>query len=139
MPLVPSKPLTRKYTDLSTTRRFQFAFHCDCCGEPVKSERYNFDLSGFKPKPKGRGRELLWRRQHDEAYERANNDAGLGFNFCPECKRWVCDRCFTAAEDDSGDICRDCRKQHEGQAWRAVLVAGSGYERGQIHAGVCDA
>ena len=103
-----SKPVTKKFTNLSTNDDFQFIFHCDRCGSGARSEKYKFRADGFDPPPRGNARALLWTRQHDAAYERANDEAQFDYNFCPVCGRLVCDNCFHVSPEGPTDICLDC-------------------------------
>lgn len=92
--------VTKKYDDRSTDRFFQFVFHCDKCGEAWESERYPFSMRDATTKSKGEknARVILWKAEHDAAYERANNEALLQFNKCPKCGLRVCDSCFSEFE-----------------------------------------
>ena len=98
-------PVTRQYADLSTAERFEFLFYCDRCGWQWRSEAYAFDPNGFEPPIDEKIRVMLWRRQHEEAYERANREAGLRFSRCPVCGCRICDDCLYRA---SSGQCRDC-------------------------------
>ena len=108
-----SAPVTRKFTNISTEDEFQFIFQCDRCGAGVRSEKYNFSTERFEPPPQGRARALLWTRQHDEAYERANWEARFDFNICPACGRRVCDSCFYVSPEAVTDICVDCKRARD--------------------------
>ncbi len=101
-------PITKKYTDLSTSAYFLFRFMCDCCGDYWESEKYLFSQRDSIPKTKDEkyAHELIWMSEHDAAYERANNEAAFHFNRCPKCGRRVCDNCFSVFED----ICKECAK-----------------------------
>ena len=105
-----SAPFTKKFTDISTLDYFQFVFRCDRCSAGVWSEKYKFNTERFDPPPRGHARALLWMRQHDEAYERANVEARSAFNICPVCGRRVCDSCFHVASGTVTDICVDCKR-----------------------------
>ena len=103
-----SEPVTKKITNISTNSTFRFIFYCDRCGAGVHSACYIFNTKCFDPPPRGRARALLWTRQHDEAYERANSEARIAFNRCPVCGRRVCGDCFHVSSDAHTDICIDC-------------------------------
>lgn len=102
--MLPS--VTRQYHDKSTQEYFQFAFYCDRCGSVWTSETYPFSLGKDKPKTvaEKEARNILWKTEHDFAYERANIDALFQFSKCSKCKRRVCDKCFS----ELGDTCIDC-------------------------------
>ena len=116
-----STPVTKKFTDISTPESFQFIFLCDRCGAGVWSEKYQLSTERFSPPPRGRTRALLWTRQHDEAYERANAEARFNFNFCPVCGRRVCDNCFHVSPEAVTDICLDCKRSREKPPRRKLL------------------
>lgn len=101
-------PVTEKYEDRSTDAFFQFAFFCAECGAVWKSERYPFSLNDSPPKSMGekKAHEIMWKAEHDAAYERANTGAIFHFNKCPSCGKAVCDRCFSEFED----VCIQCEK-----------------------------
>ena len=98
-------PITKKMEDHSDEKQFSFSFCCDVCQQPWHSVPMNFSA--------GKTGSALWEREHEAAYERANQEAMLHFNRCPVCKQWVCDECFHM--DESGDACESCLKQHDNQ------------------------
>lgn len=100
--------LTKKYIDLSTPTYFLFRFVCDCCGDTWESDKYPFSQQDTVPKTEDERyvRELIWRSEHDAAYERANNEAIFHFNKCPRCGKRVCDDCYLITDD----LCTDCAK-----------------------------
>ena len=101
-----SKPVTAKYTDLSTPNWFRFAFHCDRCGAGTLSERYVFNPEDFDRQPGRKEKELLWTQQHEDAFERANSEAKFEFNVCPSCGGRFCNECFRLTEESG--LCVDC-------------------------------
>ena len=105
-----SAPVTKKFTNISTEDGFQFVFQCDRCGAGAPSEKYKFSTDHFKPQLRDRARALVWTRQHDEAFERANNEARSDFNICPVCGRRVCDNCFYVSPGLVTDVCLDCKR-----------------------------
>lgn len=96
--MLPS--ITKRYTDHSTEDDFSFVFFCDCCDGRWASERYPFSMRDSPPGSEGeqQARVILWKAEHDAAYERANREAMLHFNKCPICGRRVCDGCFCEFE-----------------------------------------
>ncbi len=54
-----------------------------------------------------KARVLMWKVEHDAAYERANTEAVLNFNRCPQCGQRVCDDCFAEFEI----VCLKCEVQ----------------------------
>ena len=102
------KTITKLFRDRSTDRFFQFSFYCDSCGKEWTSEEYPF-VHGFSDKlteDERRAKEILWRSDHDAAFERANLEARLRLNACKSCGSVVCDECFAMEEED--DLCVDC-------------------------------
>lgn len=104
--MLPS--ITRKYKDHSTEAFFRFSFYCDECGSVWTSEKYPYSLRNSPPSGPGekRARIMLWKAEHDAAYERSNTEAMFHFNRCPQCGKKVCDDCFS--EFDS--VCRNCSR-----------------------------
>lgn len=99
-------PVTKKCEDHSTDRYFCFAFYCDACGAIWESELYPFSMRNTPSQSEGEknARIMLWKAEHDAAYERANLEAMLNFNKCRCCGRRVCDDCFSEFEA----ICQNC-------------------------------
>ena len=99
-------PVTKKFHDKSTDRFFQFSFYCDECGLGWISECYQFSMRDAPCESEGekKARDIIWKSDHDAAYERANNEAILNFNKCPKCGQRVCDNCFSEFEP----ICLTC-------------------------------
>ncbi len=98
-------PVTRQFKDLSTPDSFAFLFHCDRCGKEWRSDTYKFNTRNFESPLDETVRGMLWNQQHEEAYERANREAGIRFNRCPCCGCRICDDCLYLAS--SGE-CKDC-------------------------------
>ena len=109
------KAVTKKFTDKSTIKQFEFEFYCDCCGKPVKAEAYEF-VSGFKNKKflsndEREARAIIYANDHARAYERANNEVRLELNKCEICGNMVCDECTVYGVDLQGGLCcRNCAK-----------------------------
>ncbi len=105
-------PATRKWEDQSTTKRFKFLFYCDCCGKELPSPDYVFH-SGFKPKlflsgSEQRARELIWQRDHDAAYERANLFMlSNRVHICEICGKSICGDCAVFCDELKGGVCCD--------------------------------
>ena len=102
-------PVTRQYKDLSTLDSFAFVFYCDSCGKEWRSEFYAFDPKGFEPPIDEKILSMLWNQQHEEAYERANREAGARLFRCPACGRRVCDDCYNEEEVK----CIKCGHRHK--------------------------
>ena len=110
------KTITQKHRDRSTDVYFKFSFYCDRCEREWTSEEYPF-VHGFSESlsdDEKKAKDILFRIDHDAAFERANLEARLRFNQCNSCGRFVCDECFAMEEED--DLCRDCtsrRNSHD--------------------------
>lgn len=106
-------PITKKYEDHSTDTCFQFSFHCDMCGAVWESEQYPFSLRASPSISLGeqRAHALMWRAEHDAAYERANREALLRFSKCPKCGSRVCDDCFSGLKE----LCLQCQATEKNQ------------------------
>ena len=87
-------PVTKHFKDLSTPESFQFVLYCDRCGKMWESDIYSFNLHGFELPMDERIHSMIWNQQHEEAYERANCEAGMWFNRCPSCGSRICDDCL---------------------------------------------
>lgn len=74
----------------------------------MASEQYPFSLRGSATRDEGENiaHKILWKAEHDAAYERANTEALFHFNKCPKCGRRVCDKCFSEFESN----CLKCLK-----------------------------
>jgi len=108
-----SASVTKNFTDISTENDFQFIFRCDRCGAGTQTEKYPFNTERFNAPPGSRAYALLWTRQHDDAYERANTEIRVDFNYCRDCERWVCNDCFHVSPEAETDICFDCKRIRE--------------------------
>lgn len=104
------KAFTQQFYDNSTNNEFSFIFCCDLCGKQWKSEPIPF--SGLKLKGILKvflifinvKATLLWKKEHETAFERANHEGMLYFNRCKKCKKWVCDEHI----DLESGICSAC-------------------------------
>lgn len=94
--------------NLSTKEVFLFQIRCDECGREYKSKPLRFSKAGRIPQT----REKLV--LYDAVYEQEARGARHGaarqlaeyFNYCPICKRLVCNVCFLICEDL--DMCKSC-------------------------------
>lgn len=65
------------------------------------------------------GRSPEWQKEHEQAFERAKNEAMRHFHRCPHCNKYVCDHCFN---EDEG-LCTDCAPRQEIYVARARAEA----------------
>lgn len=113
---------TRNYSDLSTSKGFQFEFYCDRCGSGFRTR--------FKPSVSGtlsevldtagslfggifgsaanvgeRVRSATWEKAHDEAFLEAMRELKPDFIQCPRCSSWVCRKsCWNVKKG----LCKQC-------------------------------
>jgi hypothetical protein len=111
---------TNNYRDLSTDTGFQFEFHCDRCGDGVRSE--------FKPSMLGTASTVLnmasnlfgglfgaanaasgarnatWEHEHDGAFRSAAAEVRPHFTRCPRCTGYVCRSCW----NEAAGLCANC-------------------------------
>ncbi len=111
-------PATKRWEDRSTTKEFQFVFFCDCCQQPILSPVYRSE-SGFRTKllisrSERRARELIWQRDHESAYERANLDMLQNhLHRCEICGEHICGDCaYVCTEMKDGVCCEACLIKH---------------------------
>lgn len=104
--MLPS--ITKKIHDRSTYEYFKFIFYCDKCGSAWESENYPFSLASDEPitQAEKQARVIMWKAEHDAAYERANTEAIFHFNKCSECNARVCDECYA----ENNDMCNECNE-----------------------------
>jgi ribosomal protein L32 len=76
-------------------RLSEFAYSLERGGD-ILSERFN-DMS-----PE-------WHKEHEKAFERAQNEAQRHFHRCHGCHQWVCDSCYN--EDEM--LCTECAPRQE--------------------------
>ncbi len=106
------EPATKTWEDLSSMERFRFRFFCDCCRKEIPSPDYEFH-SGFKPKifiseSERRARELIWQRDHEAAYERANSYVLANhIHSCEICGASICGDCAVFCDELKGGVCCD--------------------------------
>lgn len=55
------------------------------------------------------GRSPEWQKEHEQAFERAQNEARQHFHRCPNCHSYVCDQCWN---EDEG-LCVQCAPRQE--------------------------
>lgn len=110
-------PATKNWKDKSTTKKFKFVFFCDCCGKELPSPEYEFH-SGFKPKiiiseAERKAREIIWKSDHDAAYERANLYMFQNhIHTCEICGAGICGDCACVCDELEGGVCCDkCLKE----------------------------
>jgi hypothetical protein len=100
--------LTKKSIDHSDSGNFSFSFFCDKCGKEWTSPPQPFTGESSPVIENKDALNMLWASEHRAAFDSADLEAHLHFNFCPVCGRRVCDNCFNIAEKEHGGACYDC-------------------------------
>ncbi len=108
-------------TDLSTREVFLFRITCAACGTPYGGKSVRFSKAGITPPTEGKRIifDTLYEQEFRNARQAAIRDAAENLNYCPICKRLVCNRCFLICEDL--DMCRQCAAKLE-EAGSPVLT-----------------
>ncbi|MDR0983707.1 MAG: zinc ribbon domain-containing protein [Ruminococcus sp.] len=55
------------------------------------------------------GRSPEWQREHEQAFERAQNEVRAHYHRCPNCNKYACDQCHN---EDTG-LCTSCSPRQE--------------------------
>ena len=94
--------------NLSTREVFLFRITCAACGTPYGGKSVRFSKAGITPPTEGKRIifDTLYEQEFRDARQAAVRDAAEHLNYCPICKRLVCNRCFLICEDL--DMCKQC-------------------------------
>lgn len=94
--------------NLSTRDVFAFRVSCGSCSAEYGNRPVRFSKAGMMPPDKNRRIifEALYEQEFRSARQTAVRSAAEHMNFCPICKRLVCNQCFLICEDL--DMCREC-------------------------------
>ena len=100
-------------TDLSTKDVFLFRITCGECGREYANKPVPFSKAGVNPQTPKKAAlyEILYSQELQSARLSAIRDATEHLNYCPVCKRLICNRCFLICEDL--DMCRQCASNLE--------------------------
>lgn len=105
--------VTKKYQDESTLEVFRFTFFCDCCGKALHASEWKFGEE-FPPKlilstSEQKARQIIWAKDHEAAFERANREILGKLNRCESCGARICDDCARVCEAMGGSVvCKTC-------------------------------
>lgn len=92
--------------------KFEFTFHCDCCGKELATSVYSYDdkfpKKLFMSNSEKEARQIMYATEHEKAYERANAEAIKNLNKCSICGEMVCDCCIEISPEDGREICKRC-------------------------------
>ena len=99
--------------NLSTREVFLFRVLCGSCGTEYGNKPVRFSKAGVIPQTPKKAAlyEILYAQELQSARHGAIRDAAEHLNYCPVCKRLICNRCFLICEDL--DMCRQCASAME--------------------------
>lgn len=114
--------------NLSTRDAFRFRAACADCGTEYGNKPVRFSKASVIPTTQSKKiiYEALYEQEFRSARQLAIRSAAEHMNYCPICKRLVCDRCFMICEDL--DLCRQCAAAL-GQSGTPVLPDGAVYAK----------
>ena len=94
--------------NLSTREVFLFRIACGICAAEFGRKPVRFSKAGITPPTEGKRIifEACYEQEFRAARQAAIRDAAEHLNYCPICKRLVCNRCFLICEDL--DMCKQC-------------------------------
>ena len=106
----------------STRDVFLFRVTCGSCGTEYGNKPMRFSKSQIPAITPGRQiiYDALYEQELRDARRTAIRDAAEHLNYCPICKRLVCNQCFLICDDL--DMCRQCAAYLE-QEGKPVLAA----------------
>ena len=94
--------------NLSTRELFLFRIACGACGTEYANKPVRFSKAGEVP---GSAKkkiifDAIYEQEFQSAKISAVRAAAEHLNYCPICKRLICNRCFLICDDL--DMCRQC-------------------------------
>ena len=94
--------------NLSTREVFLFRIACGICAAEFGGKPVRFSKAGILPPTEAKRIifEACYEQELRSARQAAVRDAAEHLNYCPICKRLVCNRCFLICEDL--DMCKQC-------------------------------
>lgn len=92
----------------STRDSFRFQISCDECGKVFANKPVRFSKAGIIPPTEGKKIifDAIYEQEFRDARQAALTEAAENLNYCPICKRLVCNHCFLICDDL--DMCREC-------------------------------
>ncbi len=94
--------------DLSTKNFFLFHIRCGSCGKEYSNRPVRYSKAGTIPQTREQQIlfDAIYEQESRDARHSAIREATEHFNYCPICKRLVCNRCFLICDDL--DMCKQC-------------------------------
>ena len=94
--------------DLSTRDVFLFRIACNVCGDEFANKPIWFSKAGVIPPNEGKKIifDAIYQQEFRAARQTSVRNAAEQLNYCPICKRLVCNRCFLICDDL--DMCKQC-------------------------------
>ena len=107
--------------NLSTKEAFRFRVTCGSCGTEYGNRPIRFSKAEIPPITQSKQilYDALYEQEFKEARRVAIRNAAEHMNYCPICKRLVCNQCFLICDDL--DMCKQCAAVLEQQG-KPVLV-----------------
>ena len=107
--------------NLSTKEIFLFRATCGNCGTEYGNRPIRFSKADIPPTTQSKRiiYDALYEQEFTDARRVAIRDAAEHMNYCPICKRLVCNQCFLICDDL--DMCRQCAADLEQQG-KPVLI-----------------
>jgi len=99
--------------NLSTREVFLFRIACAECAVEYGGKQISFSKAGITPPTQGKRIlfDAIYEQEFQDARQAAIRNAAEHLNYCPVCKRLVCNRCFLICDDL--DMCKQCAAQLE--------------------------
>lgn len=99
--------------NLSTREVFLFRIACSTCAAEYGGKPVRFSKAGITPLTEGKRIvfEACYEQELRSARLSAIRDAAEQLNYCPICKRLICNRCFLICDDL--DMCKQCAARLE--------------------------
>ena len=107
--------------NLSSKEVFLFRVTCGSCGTEYGNKPMRFSKAETPPTTQRKQiiYDVLYEQEFREARQVAIRNAAEHMNYCPICKRLVCNQCFLICDDL--DMCKQCAADLEQQG-KPVLV-----------------
>lgn len=97
--------------NLSTQDIFLFRIACGICAAEYGGKQIRFSKAGITPPTEGK--RIIFAACYEQEFRTARQaairDAVEHLNYCPICKRLICNRCFLICDDL--DMCKQCAGQ----------------------------